>query len=113
MDCSTGLNRYLLSGPNLLNDVVGVLLRFRSGLVAYSGDVSKMFLMIKLHPADRPYHCFLWREDPQSPPAVYRFNFHVFGNTGSPFVAVFVVKAHSQINESAFPKALNPLNNST
>ncbi len=88
------------------------MLRFRSGLVAYSGDVSKMFLMINLHPDDRPFHCFLWRTDPKEEPCVFRFNVHVFGNTGSPFVAVFVVKEHSKKYEGKFPQAVDALHRS-
>ncbi len=113
MDCKVGLNNYLLSGPNILNDVVGVLLRFRSGLVSYSGDIKKMFLRIFLAHSDRPYHCFLWREAPEKPLRVLQFQVHVFGNAGSPFVAVFVVKEHARKYVGQFPIAVESINNST
>ena len=113
MDCKVGLNEHLLAGPNILNDVVGVLLRFRSGLVAFSGDVRKMFLRIFLEPADRPFHCFLWREKPEGDLRVLQFQVHVFGNAGSPFVAVFVTKEHAKRFQQKYPKAVETIHFST
>ena len=102
MDCSVSLNRFLLSGPSLINEVPLVLLRFRSGLYSFSGDVKQMFLKILLPPEDRPFHCFLWRgADGQL--IVYQFRVHVFGNAGSPFLAVFVVREHAKTFAARFP----------
>ncbi len=112
MDCSVSLNRYLLSGPSLINEVPLVLLRFRSGLYSFSGDVKQMFLKILLPPEDRPFHCFLWRgADGQL--IVYQFQVHVFGNAGSPFLAVFVVREHAKTFASRFPDAVDTLFHST
>ncbi len=113
MDCAIALNKFVLSGPNLLNDVVSVLLRLRSGLYSFSGDVQQMFLRIWLHEDDRPYHCFLWREDPNKEPDVYQFQVHVFGNAGSPCVAVFTVKEHANKYKDRFPSAVETLHKST
>ena len=38
------LNDLLEKGPNLLNDLTGILLRFRRYKYAVTGDMSKMFL---------------------------------------------------------------------
>ncbi len=112
MDCKVGLNDHLLSGPNLLNDVLAVLLRFRSGLFTFSGDVEKMFLRIFLDPKDRPFHCFLWR-DGRGDLQALQFQVHVFGNAGSPFLAVWTVKEHAKKFEGQFPKAVDTITNST
>ena len=112
MDCKVALNEHLLAGPNLLNEVPAVLLRFRSGLVAFSGDVTQMFLQIQLLPQDRPYHCFLWQEG-DGPLRVYQFQVHVFGNAGSPFLAVYVVKEHAKKYQHKFPQASDTLQHST
>ncbi len=113
MDCKVGLNEHLLAGPNILNDVVGVLLRFRSGLVSFSGDVKKMFLRIFLEPQDRPFHCFLWRDKPEAELRVLQFQVHVFGNAGSPFVAVFVTKEHARRFQQEYPRAVETIHLST
>ena len=48
LDCSykyreTSINKNLLSGPDLTNHHVGVLIRFRVGLVASMADIQTMF----------------------------------------------------------------------
>ncbi len=114
MGCDVSLNKFLLPGPNLLNKVVGVLLRFRSGKFTIAGDIRQMFLNIRLTPADRPFHCFLsgdGKED--APPTVYQFQRHVFGNAGSPCVAVFVLKEHAKKSQQVAPAAVDTLVNST
>ncbi len=113
MDCKIALNKFLLSGPNLLNNIDDVLLRYRSCIYTYSGDVKQMFLRIKLDPQDAPYHCFLWRRSPGDSPTVFQFRVHVFGNTGSPFVAVFVVQEHARKYIDVHPQAVDTLVNST
>ena len=112
MDCKVELNKHLLSGPNLLNEVAAVLLRFRSGLYTFSGDVRKMFLRIFLLEEDRPFHCFLWR-DSEGELEYLQFQVHVFGNAGSPFLALFVVKEHTKKYSSSFPAAVDTVFHST
>ncbi len=113
MDCKIALNQHLLAGPNLLNNIDDVLLRYRSCLYTFSGDIKQMFLRILLHPDDRPYHCFLWRDEEDREVEVFRFNTHVFGNAGSPFVAVFVVQEHAAKYKTRFPEAVDTLFRST
>ena len=112
MGCDVALNRFLLPGPNLLNEVVGVLLRFRSGRFTIAGDIKQMFLNIRLLEEDRPFHCFLWKGE-EDEPFVYQFQRHVFGNAGSPCVAVFVLKEHARKYQDRYPKAVDTLLHST
>ena len=42
------LNRELLSGPDLTNQIVGVLLRFREDQIAVMEDVEGMFHQVKV-----------------------------------------------------------------
>ncbi len=48
----TSLNDLLDKGPCLLNDLTGILLRFRRFKIGIAGDISKMFLRILLNPKD-------------------------------------------------------------
>ncbi len=113
MDCSVALNKHLLAGPKLMNDVAAVLLRFRSRPIAFTGDVSKMFLRIKMLPTDKPYHCFLWREREGDPIKIYEFQVHVFGNAGSPFVAIFAVREQAKKHAAKSPAAADTISNSS
>ena len=50
------LNEYWAKGPDVLNSLFGVMLRFREGNVAFVGDVSKMFNAISLSLFDQHTH---------------------------------------------------------
>ena len=47
-------------GPNLLPEILSVLLRFRLYKCAILGDVSQAFLQISLDATDRDLTRFLW-----------------------------------------------------
>ena len=54
------LNDYWMKGPDLLNSLFGVILRFRENEVAVSGDISKMYHQVLIPVADQHAHRFLW-----------------------------------------------------
>ena len=86
------LNDLLETGPNLLNDLTGILLRFRRYKFAVVDDISKKFLQILLNPEDQVFHGILWRKDPQYKPEVYQFKIVIFGDAPLPFLACHVIK---------------------
>ena len=52
------LNDYWMKGPDLLNSLFGVILRFRENAVAISGDISKMYHRILIPERDQHYAAF-------------------------------------------------------
>ena len=54
------LNSELLQGPDLTNNLVGILLRFRQDPVAVMGDVQSMFHQVRVPVEDRDFLWFLW-----------------------------------------------------
>jgi hypothetical protein len=91
------LNDFLYTGPNLLPDIVQVLIRFRMNFVAFVLDISKMFLRIKLQEG-KDFLRFLWRDCDQTiPPKIWRMICIVFGVVSSPFQAIFVVLKHAEM----------------
>ena len=54
-----GLNDQLEAGPDLLQYLPGVLLRFRQYAYGIKGDISDMFLRIKVREEDRGAQRFL------------------------------------------------------
>jgi len=56
---SPSLNDYLHPGPPFLNDLCGILLRFRLHNVAFSSDIEKVFLQLHLDIDDRDFTRFL------------------------------------------------------
>ena len=82
----TSLNKNLLSGPDMTNSLVGVLLLFRQGTIGIAADSEAMFHKIRFREEDQDSLRFLWwtKEDP---PDVYVMQVHIFGAASSPCVA--------------------------
>lgn len=55
------LNSLLLAGPDLYNCIVEVLCRFRERSVAFTADITEMFLRIKVAKEDSYSQLHLWR----------------------------------------------------
>ena len=88
------LNDHLLSGPDLTNSLLGVLVRFRQGSIAMIADIESMFYQVLVQPDDWDAFRFLWWEnhDFKETPTEYRMVKHVFGATSSPSVTNFCSK---------------------
>ncbi|KAL6722921.1 hypothetical protein Aduo_017989 [Ancylostoma duodenale] len=85
------LNDCLHSGPAILPDLVGILLRCRLTPLLLVSDVEKAFLQIRLQRSQRDATRFLWLRDPSLPPSqhnlrIFRFTRVPFGITASPFL---------------------------
>ncbi|XP_037617247.1 uncharacterized protein LOC119483203 [Sebastes umbrosus] len=85
------LNDVLLTGPDLNNSLLGVLLRFRKEKVAILADIQQMFHCFLVREDHRNFLRFLWHKDNDINEEVieYRMKVHVFGNSPSPAVAVY------------------------
>ncbi len=90
-DCSakfkgTSLNEHLLPGPDMINNLTGVLVRFRRHPIAVTCDVEKMFHQFHVQENDRDYLRFLWWKngDRNSVLQEYRMKVHLFGAVSSP-----------------------------
>jgi hypothetical protein len=95
-DCSVNykgesLNDHLLQGPDLTNQLVGVLFRFRKDSTAFMCDVEAMFHQFKVVEVHRNFLRFLWWEDGDTSkrPIEYRMTVHLFGAGSSPGCANF------------------------
>ena len=85
-------NSLLCRGPGLISNLLGVLLRFREEKVAFTGDISKMFLQILLPEEDTHVHRLLWRNlDQTREPTTYALQRMTFGDKPSPDMASFVM----------------------
>lgn len=87
----TSLNDVLLSGPDLNNTLLGVLIRFRKEHVAVTADIQHMFYCFIVREDHRDFLRFLWfrDNDPDKQIVDYRMKVHVFGNSPSPAVAIY------------------------
>ena len=100
------LNSFLYKGPCLIGNLLGVLLRFREEQIAFSGDISKMFLQILLPERDSQVHRFLWRNmETSREPSTYVLLRVTFGDKPSPDMASFVILKIAEENREITPEA--------
>ena len=93
-------------GPNRLNDIVHVLLRWRRYEYAFTGDISEMFLRVRLAPKDRKYFRFMigdrhvqWTRVP-------------FGGNACPNISQKVLEQLEADHGDEYPHAVDTLVNS-
>ena len=99
------LNSCLLTGPDLLQDLFNVLLRFRQHPYAVSADIEGMFLQVGVPTVDQSSLRFLWREDPTKNVDVLQYTRHIFGSKDSPTCANFALQQAARDNQNKFPEA--------
>ena len=89
----SSLNDRLLTGPDLLKSLPGVLLRFREEPVALTADIEKMYHQVRVAEDDQPALSFLWRDlDTTRPPDIYQMQVVIFGAKSSPAMANYVLQ---------------------
>ena len=108
-DCSarykgTSLNDQLLSGPDLTNSLVGVLLRFHQEYIALMSDVKQMFHQVAVAAEDRDVFRFLWwpNGDLTKEPEAHQMQVHLFGATSSPSCRSFALRKTADDNQKDF-----------
>ena len=82
----------LLKGPDLLNRMVSIVIRFRLGQFAVTSDIKPMFYQVRVGEEDRHTLRFLGRENSNDCINDYKMNVHLFGKNDSPCVVNFVIK---------------------
>ncbi|XP_067947249.1 uncharacterized protein [Watersipora subatra] len=82
------LNDFLLQGPEHMNCLQGILLRFRKGPVAVMGDIERMFHQFRVLPEHRRFLKFIWYDE-NTKPATFKMQVHLFGARSSPACATY------------------------
>ncbi|KIH55455.1 hypothetical protein ANCDUO_14386 [Ancylostoma duodenale] len=93
------LNDMLHQGPLMLPNLLGILMRFRTGRIATTADIEKAFLQVRLHEEDRDVTRFLWVKDLNKPPddhniVTLRFTRVTLGLNSSPFLLAATIDLH-------------------
>ncbi|XP_017888927.1 uncharacterized protein LOC108630255 [Ceratina calcarata] len=97
-------NDLLLTGPDLLKSLPGVIMRFRQFAYAVKGDIRDMFLKIKIREEDQDAQRFLWRgADRLGEPVEYRMTSMLFGAKSSPCTAIYIKNKNASRYFSIFP----------
>ena len=89
------LNSNLLTGPDLLTNLTGIVMRFREDQIAISADIEAMFMQVFVSPEDQPYLRFLWKDN-TGQPATFQYTLRIFGATESPCVACYATRQRAK-----------------
>ncbi len=101
------LNKMLLPGPDQINSLLGVLIRFRQEDVVLMCDIEQMFHSFYVTPEDRDFLRFLRFKDnnPLEKVVEYRMAVHLFGNAASPAIATYGLRRTAEDAEAEFGSA--------
>ena len=108
-DCSAKykgrcLNKELLTGPYLANQLIGVLLRFRKESKAFMAGIEKMYFQTRVPEKHRNLLRFLWWTDCNfsKEPIDHEMCAHVFGGVSSGTCINYALKRAAKENEKKY-----------
>ena len=84
------LNGQIEATPNRTNDLLTIILRFRKYKYVVMGDVSEMFLQIKMEEQDQKYHRFFIKKD------LWQWSSIIFGENSSPNISQKVLQTNAE-----------------
>ena len=98
------LNSVLVSGPDLTNSLLGILLRFRKEAIAVTADIQQMFYCFSIQTEHHNVLRFLWYRDnnPEMELIEYRMCVHVFGNSPSLAIASYGLRKTAENGQTEF-----------
>ena len=95
----------ILSAPDLLQSLIGIIFCFREHQVAVSADVEAMFRQIVVPGDDSRCLRFIWREEPELKMEVFEYKQHLFGAKILPTcsnIAFCQVAKDNAVNDESF-----------
>ncbi len=106
------LNDFLLKGPDLLNPLPAVLMRFRQNKIAITGDIKEMFHQVTLKKEDWPSQTILYRGSQRDcEPQEYYMTVLFFGAASSPCSAIFAKNMNAEEFRNQYPAAVDAIIN--
>ena len=95
------LNDYWYKGPDLLNNLFGVIFRSRENLF-----ISKMYHIVSIPLADQHVHRFVWRNcETEREPDIYVKTVLTFGDRPAPAMATTAMRKTATLKEDVKPRA--------
>ena len=100
------LNSCLAKGPdNYMNNLIGILLRWREEAVELVGDIKKMFNSVHLKNLEQHCHRFLWRDlDLDRPPDIYVMERVNMGDSPAPAISTEAIYKTADDLKMTVPK---------
>ncbi|XP_063901935.1 uncharacterized protein LOC135121564 [Zophobas morio] len=99
------LNDNLLAGPTIQDDLFAILTRFRTFKYVLSGDITKMYRMILMHPEHTDYQRIFWRDNIQDELKTFRLTTLTYGTKPASFIAIRCLHELALQFKSQYPEA--------
>lgn len=104
------LNDALITGPDLLASLFGILLRFRLDIVALSADVAEMFHQVRIIQQDQFCQLLLWRNcETNKPVETWMLCVMAFGPKCSPSSSQEVKNVNALQFREKYPEAVKDI----
>ena len=108
------LNEDWAKGHDLLNNLLGALIRFRENRIVAGGNIRKMYHAVKIDSIDQHTHRFLWRNmEIERESDVYVITSVSFGDKLAGYIATLAFRKTAEMGKETYPKAANVFQNST
>lgn len=104
-DNGISLNDLQYTGPNIQEDILAILLRFREHNVVVSADVAKMYRMVLIDEAQQCLQKIYWRTDPNEELKIYKLNTVTYGTRSAAYLAIRCLKQLALEFEDRYPEA--------
>ena len=98
-------------GPDVLNSLHGVLLRFRENYFAALGDVKKMYYMVRITIQEQMMQLFCWKFPEDENVRTFCMNRLVMGNKPSGAISIVAMHQTARLgdNNKKFPAAFDSI----
>ncbi|XP_041450598.1 uncharacterized protein LOC121404670 [Drosophila obscura] len=102
---STGfsLNEVLMAGPTIQPKLLHTLLRFRTFLIALTGDICKMYRCVRVSEPDNYLQCILWRDSPHEDVKAFKLDTVTYGTKPASYLAIRSMLQLAEEERTAFP----------
>lgn len=104
-DTGFSINDLQYKGPTIQDDLISILLRFRSYNVVVCADIAKMYRMVLIDESQRSLQKIFWRSSPEEDIAEYTLNTVTYGTKSAPFLAVRCLNQLGLENMEKYPNA--------
>lgn len=104
-DNGISLNDIQHTGPNLQQDLISILIRFRMHNYVFTADIAKMYRQIEVRKEDKALQKILWRADPSDDIREYELQTVTYGTRSAPFLAMRCIKQLANDNSEIYPQA--------
>lgn len=81
------LNDKLLVGPKLQDELIDILMRFRTYKYAFTGDIAKMYRQVLVDDAQCDFQRILWRDSERDEIQCYRLKTVTYGTASASYLA--------------------------